>query len=70
MECKQEENCDVQKLHKEHKIRLLKQRLKIQKEYERMFRRYFNSSKFIKYINEWKHQKEIIEDLTMGAQYL
>mgnify|MGYP001159569878 CR=1 FL=1 len=52
MECKQEENHDVQELQEEHKIRLLTQHLKLQKEHERMFRRYFHSSKFMKYINE------------------
>jgi len=36
---------------KDHKMRLLMQRLKIQKEHERIFHRYFRI-KFIKYINE------------------
>lgn len=37
--------------HQEHKVRLLQQQLKIQKEHERLFSRHFKN-KFMKYINE------------------
>jgi len=45
-----EEN-ELQKLQEEHKLRLLQQRLKIQKEHERIFGRHFERQ-FMKYVNE------------------
>ena len=49
---KQETHEELQKrFHEEHKLRLLQQHLKIQKEHERVFGRHFKN-KFMKYINE------------------
>lgn len=39
------------RFHEEHKVKLLQQRLKIQKEHERLFNRHFKN-KFMKYVNE------------------
>lgn len=49
--CEEEQCEEFRKLQEEHKMKLLQQRLKIQKEHERIFRRHFHN-KFMKYINE------------------
>jgi hypothetical protein len=45
------EEKDIKVLEEEHKQRLIQQRLKIQKEHERIFSRHLHN-KFVKYINE------------------
>ena len=45
------ETSDKPVVHEQHKAKLLQQRLKIQKEHERMFGRHFQNN-FMKYINE------------------